>query len=73
MRVDLVDPQGTLLDEIADPSMKRKDVAQTYAFAIRQHDEVDFAVVNRAIVERWSIAGLKWIKEEAWRLVEGKA
>lgn len=73
MRVDMVNPQAVLLGEIADPRMKRNDVAATYAFAIRQRDEVDFAVVNRAIVDRWSLSALTYIKERAWRLVEGRA
>jgi hypothetical protein len=73
MTVDLVDPQGVLLREIADKRMTRDDVAMTYAFAIRQHDggrdQVDFAKVNHAILDRWSMAALKYIKEKAWRLV----
>jgi hypothetical protein len=69
VRVTLVDPQGTLLREIADTSMKRKDVAMTYAFALCQESEVDFATVNAAIIERWSRSALKWIKTYAWKRV----
>lgn len=67
MQVDLVDPQGQLLREIADPAMTRDDVMLTYAFAIRQASEVDFATVNNAILNRWSMNALKYIKEGAWR------
>lgn len=75
MRVDLVDPQGTILREIADPRMTRDDIALTYAFAIRQHgrtstNEFDYARVNQAIIDRWSLAALKYIKEKAWRLLK---
>lgn len=77
MHVEMVDVQGQIMREIADPKMKRKDVALTYAFAIRQHgrtstDAFDFAAVNRAIMKRWSLSALTWIKEEAWAYVEGR-
>lgn len=73
VRIQMVDPQGQLLREIADEQMTRKDVALTYAFAICQADVVDFHVVNQAIIDRWSMAALKYIKERAWKLIEGKA
>lgn len=72
MRVNLVDPEAQLLREIADKRMTRDDVKVTYAFAIRQADEVDFAKVNRAIIDRWSMAALRYIKEGAWRMVSAQ-
>lgn len=72
MRAEMVDVQGQLLAEIADESMKRKDVALTYAFGLRQHTEVDWVIVNEAIIERWSLSGLKWIKELAWAYHTGR-
>jgi hypothetical protein len=50
----------------------------TYAFCIRQsgpgwgNDEIDYAVINRAIMDRWSLSALKYIKEKAWRIAEGR-
>jgi hypothetical protein len=75
MRVEMVDPEGQIMGEIADSRMKRDDVALTYAFCIRQGaaDGVDFATINRAIIDRWSLSALRYIKEKAWRLVEGRA
>lgn len=73
MRVDLVDPQGQLMAEIADKRMTRDDVVTTYAFALRQRDEVDFRTVNAAILGRWSFAALKYIKDKAWRIAEGRS
>jgi len=73
-RAELVDAQGTLLREIADPRMKRDTVAVAYALALRKSfdprldDVVDFATVNRAIMERWSLSALKYIKTKAWRI-----
>jgi hypothetical protein len=72
MRIDLVDPQGTLLAEIADKRMTRDDVAMTYAFAIRQHAEVDWPTVNQAIMNRWSQSALIYIKTKAWKLIDAR-
>jgi hypothetical protein len=67
-RFELADPEGQLLEEIADPAMKRRDVALTYGLAMRgSKDRVDWPKVNQAILERWSLAGLEWIKAFAWK------
>ncbi|HWF25213.1 MAG TPA: hypothetical protein VG275_07190 [Solirubrobacteraceae bacterium] len=68
--VEMADPQGQLLREVADRRLTRDDVALTYAFALRQASEVDFALVNHAILDRWSMAALRYIKEKAWRYVK---
>jgi hypothetical protein len=73
MRVTRVDPEGCMLREIADTRMKRDDVALTYAFGLRDTpDEIDWSKVNHAIIDRWSMAALKYIKERAWKLVEAQ-
>ncbi len=69
----MVDPQEQALYEIRDRRFTRDDVALTYAFALRQRETDRIAEVNRAIIERWSLAALKYIKAKAWKLVEGKA
>lgn len=64
----LIDAQNYLLNELGVPGVTRDDVAMTYALAIRseQHGEVmDWGVVNRAIMARWSRAGLDYIKKAA--------
>lgn len=68
MRVELVNPERQLLDEIADPRLKRADVALTYALAMRSVADIHWQRVNEAIIERWSMSALCWIKERAWRL-----
>jgi hypothetical protein len=79
IRAELVDSQGVILREIADERMTRDSVALTYAFCLRQsfdprsRDVVDFATVNRAIMERWSLSALKYIKTKAWRTYGGEA
>lgn len=67
----LLDPEGTILREIANPRRTRDDIAVTYAFCIRQGEwqgePIDYAAINRAIVERWSLSALRYIKQKAWR------
>lgn len=65
MRLELMDCERTLLTEIADAAMKRRDVAQTYHLAMQSREKVDWSAVNRAIMARWSAAGLTWIKGQA--------
>ena len=60
-----------IADWIDDPKKHRRDVAALYAVALRMGPFVDvnFSAVNHAIVERWSLSGLKWIKALAWKAV----
>lgn len=68
MRMELANCENTLLGEIACPEMRRKDVARTYALALRSSERgsIDWMKVNAAIIERWSMFALKWIKQQAW-------
>ena len=54
-----------LIGEIADHSLYHRDIAQTYALAMRSSETVDWATVNRAIVDRWTRSALEWIKYQA--------
>lgn len=67
MRIELADCENTLLSEIADKAFKRKDIALTYSMAMASSEGVtlDWGKVNRAIISRWSVSGLLWIKKEA--------
>jgi hypothetical protein len=70
MRVRFMNPEQRLLKAIADKRQTRDDVAVTYAYALRgDHEQVDWAKVNVAIMERWSLNALRYIKREAWALV----
>ena len=66
----LADCTNTLLAEIAGKEFTRLDVAKTYALAMRAEkygtEKVDWAAVNKAIIERWSVSALNWIKSQAW-------
>lgn len=66
MGITIVDVQKVILEEIADPKIKRNSIALTYAFCIKQRNEVDFGIINRAILARWSMSGLTYIKKKAW-------
>ncbi len=65
MRIELANCTENLLSEIAAPEMKRRDVARTYALAMRSSEPTDWKRVNAAIMERWSRAALEWIKQQA--------
>jgi len=65
---ELAQGEGIMLREIADPQMKRLDIAKTYALTLRssEYNAVDWARVNQAIVDRWSPYALEYIKKLAW-------
>jgi hypothetical protein len=67
-RIVFADPQGYLLEEIANPAMKRLDVAKTYRLILASEDQarVNWRTVNTAIISRWSVSSLDWIKRFAW-------
>lgn len=69
LRIELAFPEQVLLDEIADPRMTRDDVLLTYALAMQSSEAVDWRKVNEAIVARWSMSALRYVKEGAWREV----
>jgi hypothetical protein len=69
VKVEMVDPQRMALLEIADPRLTRDDVAITYAYCLRQNETDRIAEVNHAIIERWSMSTLHYIKQKAWKRV----
>jgi len=66
MIIELTDCTNVLLDEIKDKRFKQKDIAKTYALALRSSFQTDYKKVNQAIIDRWSVSGLIRIKELAW-------
>lgn len=64
---ELANPTEQLLTEVADTVFKQKDVAATYALALRCSTPTDWRKVNAAIIERWSRSGLQRIKQAAWK------
>ena len=72
-RLVLADPEGYLLGEIANPAMKRLDVAKTYRLILASGDQarVNWRTVNTAVIDRWSVSALEWIKRFAWKTGAG--
>lgn len=69
----LADPTGQIERECAEPAMKQKDVAVTYAMALRGGNvvPVDWKRANEAITKRWP-KGLIRVKRLAWDYAEGR-
>lgn len=65
--------EDVVRQECSERVFTRDDVALTYALAIRTDaanvEKVDWGAVNRAIVERWSAAGLEYIKRRAAQIL----
>ena len=66
MIIELFDCTNTLLREILMDEAKQRDIAMTYALALRSSDPTNWKVVNKAIIDRWSKSGLDRIKNMAW-------
>lgn len=65
-----------LLQDIGAKEARQKDVALTYAMAIKSEaqkaDEPDWSTINKAIIARWSMSGLERIKKRAFDILAGK-
>lgn len=68
-RIILADPEGYILSEIADSAMRRLDIAKTYRLILASGDQdrVNWRTVNTAIIDRWSVSALEWIKNWVWK------
>ncbi len=66
MRIELQDCDNVMLQEIANKECTRLTVARTYALALHSDYPTDFKKVNKAIIERWSLSALEYIKRMAW-------
>ena len=67
MKIELCCCTEVLLQEIADKRYKRNDCAKTYRMALCSSDKTDWSAVNTAIINRWSVSGLEYIKNLAWK------
>jgi len=71
VHIRLCNCESVLLLEAETKGVTRKSIAMTYRLAMEQEkdpdgEKIDWKKVNAAIVERWSLFGLKYIKELAW-------
>lgn len=61
---------------VIEQAKRRDDVVDAYAYEIEMTygDDLlgemsDWPIINQAIIDKWSLAGLRYIKEQAWRLL----
>jgi hypothetical protein len=62
---EIQDVESVIENEIKQ-GCNQKQIAQTYALALRSSWPTDWAKVNAMIIEKWSKAGLQRIKKMAW-------
>ena len=72
--IELMFCEETILQEIADKHFTRDDVALTYAFCrdTKETQDVNFRTINEAIIKRWSLSALGYIKDKATKLMDEK-
>lgn len=63
--MELMCCESVIENEIAQ-KCTQKQIAQTYALALRSSWPTDWKRVGEAIIKRWSKSGFKRIKEMAW-------
>lgn len=74
-QIYMVDCVGVILNEIAQ-GCTQKQVALSYAFAIRTHhaqppvEVVEWKTINEALVKRWGEKGRERVKKLAWKHFE---
>ena len=66
MKIELCCCEDTILTEIAHKEFKQRDIAKTYWFCLQSKEKINWGKINRAIIDRWSVAGLDRIKKMAW-------
>jgi hypothetical protein len=74
-QINLVCCTQVICDQVAVKQATQKDIALTYAMAIRsaaQNGDVpDWGTINRAILARWKMSGLERIKKRAFDILSG--
>lgn len=50
-------------------SPTRDDAAQLYAACLSNYGpDADWRSINEAVIDRWSLSGLRYVKDRAWKL-----
>ena len=61
----------TDIESVVASTKTRREMAELYAVLMHpQHSKPNWPELNRAIMDRWSLSGLKWIKARAWKFYE---
>ncbi|QDV20666.1 hypothetical protein Pan153_53420 [Gimesia panareensis] len=66
MHAEICNVESVIENEIKQ-GLTQKQIAQTYALALRSSYQTDWEKVNKMIVDRWSVSGLTRIKNMAWK------
>lgn len=76
LRINLICCTDVILQDVGAKEATRKDVALTYAMALKSQldgaDKPDWPTINKAILSRWSRSGLEYIKKRAFDIVTGR-
>lgn len=76
VQINLVCCTQVILQDLAAKGCRQKDVALTYAMAIKSQaqgaDIPDWHAINTAILARWKMSGLERIKKRAFDILKGK-
>lgn len=75
-QINMVCCTDVLLQDIGAKEMTQKDIALTYAMAIKSQaqkaDMPDWSTINKAIIARWNLKALDRIKKRAFDILEGR-
>jgi hypothetical protein len=76
----VLDDMTEMILNVVEPPSRRADVVSVYAtvilfghFAVPPRMNADWSRVNNAIIGRWSVSALNYIKTRAWKDAERRA
>lgn len=72
MEIERMSREEGIIEEIKSGDFTRDEIALTYAFCRESSEKIDWLKVNIAILNRWSLSGLNYIKSKASKLMEEK-
>ena len=74
MKIELMFCEEMILEEISNKETTRDSVALTYAFCrdAKKTQNVNFRTINEAIMKRWTLSALEYIKNEAAKRMDEK-
>ena len=76
VQINLVCCTQVICDQVGEKQATQKDIALSYAMAIKsaaqKADEPNWRAINEAILARWKMSGLERIKKRAFNILAGK-
>lgn len=75
VQINLICCTQCILQDVAAKQCTRKSISLTYAMAIKSQaqgtDNPDWRTINTAILGRWKMSGLEFIKKRAFDILDG--